>query len=92
MAVSTAAVVNPEVNELEKRRKEIADIITETKESLLDTESTASDRIMGRIYDIIKEVAEQEGYYIVLSKDDVLFSEEESIDLTEKVISRLNEE
>jgi len=47
--------------------------------------------IMGHIYDIIKEVAVREGYSIVINKEDMIYCEVESIDITGEVIRKLNE-
>ncbi len=91
VTASTDTVKLSEKELLVRKKKEIEDMIQNVKESLLDMEGIMKDRIMGHIYDMIKEVAEEEGYYIVLNKEDVLFSEEESIDLTEKIIQKLNE-
>ncbi len=91
VAVSTDSVKLSETEMLAVKKKEIEDVIQNVRESLLDTEGIMKERIMGHIYDVIRDVAEEEGYCIVLNKEDVLFSEEESIDLTEKIIQKLNE-
>ncbi len=91
VAASTDAVKLSETEALAAKKKELEDVIQNVRESLLDTEGMMKERIMGHIYDVIREVAKEEGYCIVLNKEDVLFSEEESIDLTEIIIQKLNE-
>jgi len=89
--ISTApAVTKPlpeEVIELKKER--LDEMIEKMKGELTRLEKEITHQILGKIYDVVREIAQAEGYAIVLDKKNILYSEMEN-DLTEKVINRLN--
>jgi len=91
VAISTVpAITGPAPEEVIRLKKER---LNQTKEELqkeiTKLEKEMTHQILGKIYDIIREIARAEGYAIVLDKKNILYSEMEN-DLTEKVIKRLN--
>jgi Skp family chaperone for outer membrane proteins len=91
VGVSTGAVApKPRPEEVIRLNKErLNKTLGETKKELARLEKETTHQVLGKIYDVIKEIAQAEGYAIVLDKKNILYSEMEN-DLTEKVIQRLN--
>jgi hypothetical protein len=89
--ISTApAVTKPPPEEvIEVKKERLNEMIEKMKGELTGLEKEITHQILGKIYDVVREIAEVEGYAIVLDKKNILYSEMEN-DLTEKVISRLN--
>jgi len=89
--ISTAPVVaKPLPEEVIKLKKEkLNETVEKMKEELTKLEKEVTRQVLGKIYDVVREIAQAEGYAIVLDKKDILYSEIEN-DLTEKVIKRLN--
>jgi len=88
----------------QRRLKEIEDKITElnnlansTQENLQRQQELYTKEILEDIFSVIDEIAEKEGWRIILDKGTLLYPRAETIipddefDLTEKVIERLNE-
>ena len=76
---------------LEAMKKELQKKIQDIEAGLTEMDENMKYSIMGHIYDIIKEVAVREGYSIVINKEDMIYCEVESIDITGEVIRKLNE-
>lgn len=91
VGVSTGAVIpKPRPEEVIRLNKErLNKTLGETKNELAKLEKEITHQVLGKIYDVIKEIAQTEGYAIVLDKKNILYSEMEN-DLTEKVIQKLN--
>jgi len=89
--ISTAPVVTkPLPEEVIKLKKEkLTETVEKMKDELTKLEKEITHQVLGKIYDVVREIARAEGYAIVLDKKNVLYSEMEN-DLTEKVIKRLN--
>jgi len=89
--VSTAPAVPKPVPEevIEMKKRKLNETVEKIKEELTRLEKDTNYQILGKIYDIVKEIAQAEGYSIVLDKRNILYSEMEN-DLTDKVIKRLN--
>jgi len=89
--ISTAPVVaKPLPEEVIKLKKEkLNETVEKMKEELTRLEKEVTRQVLGKIYDVVREIAQDEGYAIVLDKKNILYSEMEN-DLTEKVIKRLN--
>jgi len=91
VAISTVpAITGPAPEEVIRLKKEkLNQTKEELQKELTKLEKEMTHQILGRIYDIIREIARAEGYAIILDKKNILYSEMEN-DLTEKVIKRLN--
>ncbi len=89
--VSTATVVSLE-EEIIWKKEELDDMVKEGEKEILKKEKEIKYQILGKIYDVIREIAKKEGYTVVLDKSNVLYSEKSADDLTEKVIKKLNKE
>jgi hypothetical protein len=89
--ISTAPAVtkSPPEEVIEVKKERLNEMIEKMKGELTGLEKEITHQILGKIYDVVREIAEAERYAIVLDKKNILYSEMES-DLTEKVISRLN--
>lgn len=89
--ISTGPVIpKPLPEEVIRLNKEkLNKMVKEMKEELTNLEKETTHQVLGKIYDVIREIAQAEGYAIVLDKKNILYSEIEN-DLTEKVIQRLN--
>jgi Skp family chaperone for outer membrane proteins len=89
--ISTAPVVTkPLPEEVIKLKKEkLTETVEKMKDELTRLEKEITHQVLGKIYDVVREIARAEGYAIVLDKKNVLYSEMEN-DLTEKVIKKLN--
>jgi len=91
VAISTVpAITGPSPEEVIRLKKEkFNQTKEELQKELTKLEKEMTHQILGKIYDIIKEIARADGYAIVLDKKNILYSEIEN-DLTEKVLKRLN--
>ncbi|MFB0526802.1 MAG: OmpH family outer membrane protein [bacterium] len=89
--ISTGPVIaKPLPEEVIRLNKEkLNNMVEEMKKELTRLEKEITHQILGKIYDVIREIAQAEGYAIILDKKNILYSEMEN-DLTEKVIQRLN--
>jgi Skp family chaperone for outer membrane proteins len=89
--ISTGPVIpKPLPEEVIRLNKEkLNKMLKEMKKELAKLEKDITRQILGKIYDVIREIAQTEGYAIVLDKKNILYSEIEN-DLTEKVIQKLN--
>lgn len=89
--ISTPIVVGKPLPEevISVKKKELNETVEKMKEELTRLEKEITYQILGKIYDVIREIARDEGYAIVLDKKNILYSEMEN-DLTEKVIKKLN--
>jgi len=89
--ISTGPVIpKPLPEEVIRLNKEkLNKMVKEMKEELTNLEKETTHQVLGKIYDVIREIAQAEGYAIVLDKKNILYSEIEN-DLTEKVIEKLN--
>jgi len=89
--ISTVPIVSEPLPEevIREKKKRLNQMVEKSKEELARLEREITHQILGKIYDVIREIAQDEGYAIVLDKKNILYSEMEN-DLTEKVIKRLN--
>jgi len=89
--ISTGPVIlKPLPEEVIRLSKEkLNKMVKKMKKELANLEKDITQQILGKIYDVIRKIAQAEGYAIVLDKKNILYSEIEN-DLTEKVIQRLN--
>jgi len=91
MEISTAPVVTkvlPE-EEIRLKKKRLDELTATTEQDLAGLEKGITRQILGKIYDVVREIAQAEGYAVVLDKKNILYSEMDN-DLTEKVIKKLN--
>ncbi len=89
--ISTGPVITKPLPEevIRLNKEKLNKMLKEMKKELARLEKEITHQILGKIYDVIREIAQTEGYAIVLDKKNILYSEIEN-DLTEKVIQRLN--
>ena len=89
--ISTGPVVTKLLPEevIRLKKEKLNEGLEKIKVELARLEKEITHQILGKIYDVIREIAQAEGYAIVLDKKNILYSEMEN-DLTEKVIQRLN--
>jgi len=92
IALSTGTTRAADIKLLEKKKKELSDISQNVQDDFLYMEENIRKKILGQIYDIIEEIAEAEGYNIIISRENILYSKEENVDLTDEVIKRLNKD
>jgi Skp family chaperone for outer membrane proteins len=90
IASSTGTSKAADIKLLEKKKEELSDISQNVQDDFLYMEENIRKKILGQIYDIIEEISEAEGYNIIISKENILYSKDEGIDLTDEVIKRLN--
>jgi len=91
LEISTAPVVTKPLTEevIRLKKEKLSKMVEKMGEELARLEKEITHQILGKIYDVIREIAQAEGYAIVLDKKNILYSEIEN-DLTEKVIQKLN--
>lgn len=89
--ISTGPVITKPLPEevIRLNKEKLNKMVKKMKEELARLEKEITQQILGKIYDVIREIAQAEGYAIILEKKNILYSEMEN-DLTEKVIQRLN--
>jgi len=89
--ISTVPVVTKPLPEevIELKKESLNEMVEKMEEDLTRLEKEITHQVLGKIYDVVREIAQAEGYAIVLDKKNILYSEMEN-DLTEKVIKRLN--
>ncbi len=89
--ISTAPVVREQLPEeaIRLKKKRLDELTEKTGQELARLEEEITRQILGKIYDVVKEIAQAEGYAVVLDKKNVLYSAMDN-DLTEKVIKKLN--
>ncbi len=78
-------------NMLDAKEKKLGKLVNESKEFVAGKEKEYKYKILGRIYDTIQKIAMDEGYTIILEKELILFSRNESVDITAEVIKVINE-
>ena len=81
----------PDASGTESLKNELREKISELEAGLNNVDELVKYRIVGRIYDAIKEIALSEGYSIVIDKEDMIYCETENVDITDRVIRKLNE-
>lgn len=65
---------------------------TQNRKAALDAASgSAMDKLRGEIYEVVKDIAAARGYNLVITKQNVIIGEQ-SIDITDEVMKRLNAE
>jgi len=91
LEISTALVVTKPLTEevIRLKKEKLSEMVEKMGEELTRLEKEITHQILGKIYDVVREIAQAEGYAIVLDKKNILYSEMDN-DLTEKVIERLN--
>ena len=76
--------------EIEKKRKELKVKKERFKKELEKKEEDIREQIIYRIYKVIEEIANEEGYTIILDKSQLLYSTT-ARDITDEVIKKLEE-
>lgn len=79
------AVKQQEIDDLKKAFKEFQSGV---EKQLLDLEKRRVQILLGRIYDVVQQVAKEEGVGIVVDKTSILYGQQ-AVDLTDKLVERL---
>jgi len=89
--ISTAPVLPEQLPEevIRLKKERLIELGEKTAQEVPRLDKEITRQILGKIYDVVKEIAQAEGYAIVLDKKNVLYSAMDN-DLTEKVIKKLN--
>lgn len=75
---------------LDEREAELKKLMNDSKNLIINKEKEFKYRILGKIFDMIKEVADENSYTVILDKEMILFSDVSVTDVTDEVIKRLN--
>jgi len=84
------AELREKIDSLKNEKAKLGNKLKTIKEDSFKTDSKISHNIMGDIYDVVKEIALEKGYAIILNKKDIIYSRQDT-DITEEAIKRLNE-
>lgn len=84
------AELREKIDSLRNEKAKLGNKLKTIKEDSFETDSKISHNIMGDIYDVVEEIALEEGYAIILNKKDIIYSRQDT-DITEEAIKRLNE-
>ena len=84
----TTADIETKKVTLEKQKSDIEKYIAATKQEEKDINSKAKKNIMGKIYDAIKEIANEEGLTVLVDSSNLIYGEDAQ-DITEKVLKKL---
>jgi len=85
------------LKEIQDKTDELNNLAKSTQENLQKQQELYTKEILGDILSVVDEIAEKEGWRLILDKGNLLYPRAETIipddefDLTEKVIKRLNE-
>jgi len=98
-ALLTESAQQRKLKEIEEKAKELEDLTKSTQETLQKQQELYTQEIIKDILSVIDEVAQKEGWRLILDKSNpcILYPRSEveipddEFDLTEKVILRLNE-
>ena len=84
----TAADIETKKVTLEKQKSDLEKYIAVTKQEEKAINNKAKKNIMGKLYDTVKEVAEEEGLTVLVDSSNVIYGEDAQ-DITEKVLKKL---
>ncbi|MFA5779681.1 MAG: OmpH family outer membrane protein [Elusimicrobiota bacterium] len=73
---------------LEKQKSDLEKYIAATKQEEKDINNKAKKNIMGKIYDAIKEVSNEEGLTVLVDSCNLIYGEDAQ-DITEKVLKKM---
>lgn len=93
MSVSTSAAeidaaIREKENELAEKEAVLKGLQRQVEHELLDYESQRTQIILGRIYQVMRELALAEGISVVVDKRSILYGQS-AVDLTDKLIKKL---
>jgi len=77
-------------DEIEKKKRELGDKKNRFKLELRTKEEELREQILGRLYNIIEEIAQENQYTVILDKSNVLYSSGTE-DITDEVARRLKQ-
>ena len=92
-AVSTSlaeidSAIREKENELARKEAEFKGLQRQVERELLDYESQRTQIILGKIYQVMRELALSEGISVVVDKRSILYGQS-AVDLTDKLIKKL---
>ena len=100
-AVSSSTTVTPQTpdleslirqntEELKNKEKDLKSFQATAEKELTALESRKSQVLLGKIYQVLQQVAHDEGVSVVVDKGAILYGQP-AVDLTEKLLKRLNQ-
>ena len=75
---------------LSDQEESLKTLIDESKEMILQKDQALRIKVMGQIYDVIDNIAKEEGYTVVLDREAIILSSGSAMEITDEVIRRLN--
>ncbi|MDD5686441.1 MAG: OmpH family outer membrane protein [Elusimicrobia bacterium] len=84
----TADDIKLKKSNLEKQKKDLVKYLESTKQEEKAINSKIKKNLFGKIYDVIREVSDEEGLTVVIDSSLIIYGEEVQ-DITEKVIKKL---
>ena len=88
--VMSDAAKKDKANELDRRARELQGLFMQLQKDLSDRERDATKGIYDRMAVIVREIAEAEGFTVVLEKNSGLVYAPTSLDLTNELIRKYN--
>ena len=88
--VMSDAAKKDKANELDRRARELQGLFMQLQKDLSDRERDATKGIYDRMAVIVREIAEAEGFSVVLEKNAGLIYAPTSLDLTNELIRKYN--
>lgn len=84
------ALIAAKEAELAGKETEFRRFQAEMEKGLLSAESRRTDVLLGKIYEVVQDVARESGVSVVVDKSQILFGQR-TVDLTDQVIKKLEE-
>ncbi len=84
----TTADIETKKVTMEKQKSDLEKYIAVTKQEEKAINNKAKKNIMGKLYDILKEVSDEEGLTVLVDSSNVIYGEDAQ-DITEKVLTKL---
>ena len=89
-SVLSAGAKKAKVEELEKLQGDVQKLVADGRAELQKKETELTNAILKDVSDIVDDIGYEEGYALIL-RSEVIISAKKELDLTDKVITRLNE-
>lgn len=75
-------------SEIQSKDKALAEFQKKAQKELLDMENRKVQIVLGKIYQVVQELAREEGVSVIVDKNSILFGQS-AVDLTDKLLKRL---
>ena len=80
--------INAKLKEIEDKDRAFKEYEAKSEADLLELEKRRVQLLLGKLYDIVQDVAREEGVSVVVDKKAILFGQK-AVDLTDKLIERV---